>query len=148
MDTRVMTSPRTFTDTLADMPVPPTRTIQRVLVTGSRAVGRGYDEVGMALLAVLSNNDGKQFTVVHGGCPTGVDAHADDIARTLNLMLEVHPANWGVFGRAAGPVRNQEMVDKGADMCLAFPWRDSYRGTADCMRRAALAGITVYTEWL
>lgn len=42
----------------------------------------------------------------------------------------------------AGLVRNQLMVDLGADICLAFPLPGS-RGTWDCMGRAEAAGIKV-----
>jgi hypothetical protein len=52
---------------------------------------------------------------------------------------EPYPADWS-FGKSGGPVRNQKMVDAGADVCLAFPLPDS-TGTVDCMERARIAGI-------
>lgn len=42
----------------------------------------------------------------------------------------------------AGLYRNQEMVDLGADVVLAFQ-RNGSRGTQDCMDRARRAGLTV-----
>lgn len=59
-----------------------------------------------------------------------------------NVEQEVHDADWNEYGRAAGPIRNQEMVDAGADVCLAFPTGGP--GTRDCMRRARDAGIRVF----
>ena len=56
--------------------------------------------------------------------------------------METHPADWSTHGRAAGPIRNQQMVDRGADICLAFPTSSSI-GTWDCVRRAKAAGIPV-----
>ena len=45
----------------------------------------------------------------------------------------------------AGPIRNQEMVDGGAAMCLAFHRVISLsKGTKDCGRRAIETGIPTY----
>jgi coenzyme F420-reducing hydrogenase gamma subunit len=45
---------------------------------------------------------------------------------------------------AAGNYRNQEMVDAGADICLAFYQPGAACiGTSDCVRRCTRAGITV-----
>ena len=65
---------------------------------------------------------------------------ADDWAVAHGLEPERHPADWKRYGRAAGPIRNQEMVNLGADVCLAFP-REGSRGTKNCMEAARKAGI-------
>lgn len=82
--------------------------------------------------------------LVHGDCPTGVDRIAKLWSRSPfgKVTEEAHPAQWKTMGSAAGPLRNQEMVDAGADICLAFPLGES-PGTRDCMRRARKAGIPV-----
>jgi hypothetical protein len=80
--------------------------------------------------------------IVHGANLQGADRHAADWARENEIAQEPHPADWARHGRAAGPIRNQEMIDAGADVCLAFPLPQS-RGTVDCIRRAKEAGITV-----
>lgn len=50
-------------------------------------------------------------------------------------------ADWSTHGRAAGPIRNQRMLDEGRpDMVIAFP---GGRGTADMVRRARKAGVPV-----
>lgn len=54
---------------------------------------------------------------------------------------EPHPADWTAHGRAAGHIRNTDMVALGADECVAFPGDGP--GTRDCMRQAAAAGIPV-----
>jgi hypothetical protein len=79
---------------------------------------------------------------------------ADQIARRWGYVVEVHEANWSVNGKAAGFLRNQEMVDAGANICLAFlmpckrsgcraPRPHDSHGTADCVKRARAAGIHV-----
>jgi hypothetical protein len=89
------------------------------------------------------NTDG--WVIVHGACPTGADAMADEWAAVNYIPAERHPAQWDQFGKGAGFRRNQEMVDLGADICLAFivngPGKS--RGTRDCVRRAVSADIPV-----
>lgn len=112
----------------------------RILVTGSRDWPR-RETVWMAL-----NYHARRAgtIVVHGDCPTGADLHAQQWTETQpDVVVERHRADWQRHGRAAGPIRNQEMVDLGADACLAFPLGAS-RGTRDCMRRAEAAGIPVF----
>lgn len=111
----------------------------RVLVTGDRnwACSRLATVVVVRLWA--RHPDG--LLIVHGGA-SGVDHAFEQVARMAGVPTEVHPASWEVHGRRAGPIRNQAMVDGGADVCLAFH-RDlrRSRGTRDCVRRALEAGI-------
>jgi hypothetical protein len=89
--------------------------------------------------ALLEHGPGQ---VVHGGAP-GADTLADQIAVSRGWPTpEVHAADWDGLGRRAGPARNQRMVERGADVCLAFPMAGS-RGTWDCVRRAREAQIPV-----
>lgn len=118
----------------------------RVLVTGSR---NWTDRMMIvdALIDVLKlvpeeESEKEKMTLVTGACPTGADAIAEDIARMFGWAIERHPADWSL-GRRAGPLRNQAMVDLGADVCLAFQLEGS-RGTRDCIDRAEHAGIDVY----
>lgn len=90
----------------------------------------------------LIDYDLSDVTIVHGACPTGADVIAEDWAVVNWVVFERHPADWDKHGKAAGPIRNQEMVDLGADVCLAFPLPGS-KGTRDCMAKARAAGIPV-----
>ncbi len=115
--------------------------MRRVIVTGARN-WPDPDAVRAALDIQLSAGE---FVLVHGECPTGADAHATQwwIDRGHPGKLERHPADWRHHGRAAGPIRNQQMVDAGADLVLAFPLASS-RGTIDCVRRARRAAVPVH----
>jgi hypothetical protein len=119
----------------------------RVLVTGSRH----WTDTGaiQEQLTELDRRHRKPITLVHGGQVSlhpenrsryGADYLAAMVAGRLGWLTEEFPAEWERFGRAAGPIRNQMMVDHGADVCLVFPMWDS-RGTWDCARRAKEAGI-------
>jgi hypothetical protein len=60
----------------------------------------------------------------------------------LRKPCQVFPAKWDEYGKAAGPIRNQEMVDSKPDLVLAF-WDGRSPGTLDAIKRAVLAGIEV-----
>jgi hypothetical protein len=108
----------------------------RIIVCG----GRKYRDSGRIYM-VLEEYAHLNPTIVHGDY-SGADRIADREARDLGLTTDPHPADWSQ-GRKAGPIRNQEMVDAGADLVIAFAGGD---GTADCVRRARKAGIPVREE--
>jgi hypothetical protein len=92
----------------------------RILVTGSRD-WVDEDAIRGAFAQMISLHGPENVTIVHGACPRGVDALADGIANGwTGLTVERHPADWERFGKAAGFRRNAEMVELGADVCLAF----------------------------
>ena len=115
----------------------------RILVTGSRDwVDPSVIARSLASLALEAAYLDKEPVVVHGDCPTGADAMAQAICEAVGIRTERHPADWNKHGKAAGPIRNQEMVDSGVDICYAFSNGGS-RGTKDCKARASAAGVEV-----
>lgn len=124
----------------------------RLLITGSRTHHwTPYDHHALFLAAQdIIERTKKMPVVVHGGA-RGADTDADRAARhLLSLQTEAHPADWNTYGRAAGPIRNQEMVRMGADLCLAFPDHpkgQGSRGTWNCIECAYQAGIPVLIVW-
>ncbi len=109
----------------------------RVLVTGSR----NWSDDGTVEQA-LREYAAPENVLVHGGCPTGADKIADRYWQSLALPVEVYPAEWQKYGKSAGQVRNQAMVNSKPDIVLGFLVAGS-RGTADCLRRARGADLTV-----
>ena len=104
----------------------------RVIVCG----GRDYSDEA-TIHDVLSNL--RPATIVHGDA-RGADSYSELIASSYGHTTERHPADWKAHGRAAGPIRNQKMLDGGADLVIAFP---GGRGTADMVSRARKAGVVV-----
>src|SRR5271169_5984018 len=95
------------------------RQLFRLLVTGSRT-WHDVQTVEHALTVILDRHP-EGVLLVHGACPRGADAIAAACAdRTPGYRTEAHPADWGLYGRAAGYRRNAEMIALGADGCAAF----------------------------
>lgn len=99
----------------------------RILITGSR----DWDDrktVNLAIAGLIKDNQRMSkmtdtephVTIVHGDCPTGADDIADEWNKVDGVDAEPHPAKWNVYKKQAGFIRNQEMVDLGAAVCLAF----------------------------
>lgn len=82
--------------------------------------------------------------VIHGAA-RGADSLAGEEATRLGISVEAYPADWTRYGRAAGPVRNQQMLTEGRpDAVLAFHEDiTNSKGTADMVRRARKAGLPV-----
>lgn len=109
----------------------------RVLVTGSRT-WTDLSVIVAALDGLLIEHP--DMVLVHGKCPKGVDLMADAWAARRGVPVEGHPADWGAYGKRAGFLRNQAMVDTGPQMCLAFIM-DGSRGATHCANAARTAGI-------
>jgi hypothetical protein len=144
----------------------------RILTTGSRDWS-DYRTIARELVRYISDNavmstdsqgfpvdwDTQGWVIVHGHCPTGADAWVDEFAVTHFIEVERHEADWRRYGSRAGFKRNSEMVDAGADVCLAFinpctkeecqaPKPHGSHGTVDTIRKASQLGIEVrmFTE--
>jgi hypothetical protein len=106
----------------------------RVAVTG----GRNFNDYRLAHFAYVAYVD-EGDVVIHGGA-FGLDNLFGMIAQRGGSEVEVYRADWKHEGRAAGALRNQQMIDSGVDLLLAFP---GGVGTADMVARARRAGIKV-----
>jgi hypothetical protein len=80
------------------------------------------------------------FTII-SGMARGADSLAVRYAEQYNCPLEKFPALWDVHGKAAGLIRNQQMLDEGKpDLVVAFP---GGRGTAHMIKIARKADVEV-----
>lgn len=118
----------------------------RILVTGSRYWS---DRAAVHRALNVEFYTHGPLTVVHGGCASGADAYAAEWAQLYaadGVTEESHAADWDRHGKAAGPIRNGQMVAKGADLVLAFLQPGAANnGTRNCIKLATAAGIPVRT---
>lgn len=112
---------------------------ERVIVCGSR---KWYDrQLIQDTLSDLMIHRGWCPIIVHGAA-RGADRIADEEAGKCGFLTEPHPANWDLYGKSAGFIRNIEMAQAGADLCIAF-WDGSSAGTKHMMDTAKKYEIPV-----
>lgn len=115
----------------------------KLLVCGGRDY-RDWATIKRVLDAVHAK---RPVSLVITGAADGADIRAMVWAalrgvKSTDFQYEVPPEEWRRVGKAAGPLRNQRMLDEQRpDGVVAFPGND---GTADMVRRARKAGVKVY----
>ena len=84
-------------------------------------------------------------TVVIEGEASGADSIARRVAEKYGLKVVAYVAQWTTYGRAAGPIRNRQMLEEGKpDIVVAFHNNiESSKGTKNCLRQAEALGIKI-----
>lgn len=114
----------------------------RVLVCG----GRDYadrDTLFGTLHGIAQRHNGVR--VIQGGAP-GADMLAREWCRIHGHSYEHFPADWKKHDRAAGPIRNAQMLAEGRpDVVVAFPRANGEwgSGTLNMIGLAEAAGVPV-----
>lgn len=118
----------------------------RILVCGGRTWGYTEEsdftvkDNGVFNLA-LDVLKGYGPTVVISGGAKGADELGPMLAAVTSSVSLVKSADWSKHGRAAGPIRNQQMLDEfKPDLVVAF---SGGTGTRDMVNRAKKAGVEV-----
>lgn len=106
----------------------------RLLVCGGRDF-YDFDRIAAGLAPY------KDASLLMHGDARGADRLSGQWASIFCVPVKKFPAEWGLHGKAAGHIRNQQMLDEGKpDLVVAFP---GGKGTADMVRRAKAAGVRV-----
>lgn len=111
----------------------------RILVTGDR----NWSDRDAIERALRRCPDGPHI-LVHGAA-RGADRIAAEVAQALGWAVEAFPANWEKHGKAAGPIRNRQMLNEGTPQLVIAFHNDlaNSKGTADMVRVAEKAGVPV-----
>lgn len=116
----------------------------RVLICG----GRDFNDTNLFWKRMNEFEEKYSFderqpnTIIEGGA-NGADAMAARYAAHCGWLLETFPADWKTHGRAAGPIRNKQMLVEGKpELVIAFLAANS-KGTANMIKQAKEAGIPV-----
>lgn len=73
------------------------------------------------------------FRIIQGGA-SGADRMAKEYGEFNNIPVVQVDADWNTHGKAAGPIRNREMLERyPAAIVIAFP---GGKGTENCVKTA------------
>ena len=107
----------------------------RVLVCGSRHYNN-YEEMEKVL-------DEYTITEIIEGEARGADRNARVYGESKGIPVHRFPADWNTHGKAAGPIRNKQMLTEGKpELVVAFRGPNS-RGTQNMINQAEKAGVPV-----
>ena len=85
------------------------------------------------------------YTIVIEGEAHGADTIARNLAEEMNLEVLRFPANWKKFHKAAGSIRNTQMLDEGKpDLIFAFHNNiENSKGTKNMISQAKKRDINI-----
>ena len=107
-----------------------------VLVCG----GRDYSDFPMVCVVLDDEHARIPIGKIVHGAASGADTLADQWARMRGIEVQPFPADWKTHKRAAGPIRNREMLTTSPALVVAFRGGS---GTADMIKAANKAGVPV-----
>lgn len=120
--------------------------MKKILVCGGRDFGytikggfkvRDNKAINTAVDFIKSLNP---TSIIQGGAK-GADEVGLYTSEVLSIPCETFKADWDTHKKAAGPIRNSQMLVEGKpDLVVAFP---GGVGTADMVKKAKKAGVPV-----
>lgn len=91
----------------------------------------------------LTNNE---VEIVSGHCE-GADMLGEMYAKNHGIVCKVFPAEWTKCGRAAGPIRNSQMIEYASEssipIVVAFV-SPRTKGTLDTINKATKKGFSIF----
>ena len=114
----------------------------RIVIAGSR----GFENYAL-LEQTLDRILDKQIEPVElvSGHAKGADLLAERFAKENDLPIHIIKPDWKTYGRAAGPIRNRQMLDYAMEelsLVVAF-WDGKSKGTKNTIDTAKSLGIPV-----
>ena len=112
----------------------------RIIVAGTRTFS-DYELLRSKLddfICKLKQKHPDKQVVIITGAAKGADQLGSLYAKNHNIPLKEFPADWNTYGRAAGPIRNQQMLDyalRETPALIVF-WDGESRGTKNMMNIA------------
>lgn len=125
----------------------------RIIIAGSRTFVNtdSFQILTERCDQVISSLPENADITIVSGCAKGADTLGEAYATMRGYKIKRFPANWNTLGKAAGYIRNKEMLnyanprlshtDKG--LLIAF-WDEKSNGTANMIQIAKSKDIDVY----
>ena len=116
----------------------------KTIIAGSRDLEIYKDQYAVWVVADAVMKSGFTITEVVTGGARGIDRAGVLWALSCQPQVPVKPFMplWDKYGKAGGPIRNQEMADY-AD-ALILIWNGTSTGSADMLKRAKKKNLKIY----
>lgn len=111
----------------------------RVIIAGGRYFS-DYELLQEKCDAFLQDKTGEDIVIISGHA-SGADALGERYAEEKGYKIETYTADWKKYGRAAGPIRNEQMANI-ANALIVF-WDGKSRGTKSMINLAKKRGLQV-----
>ena len=111
--------------------------LRKVIIAG----GRDFNDYELLLNTIWPLLKGDNNIEIVSGGASGADKLGEKFAESFGLPISRFLANWSMYGKSAGPMRNLEMA-KYADELIAF-WDGKSRGTKHMIDTATKSGLVV-----
>jgi hypothetical protein len=108
----------------------------KVIVCG----GRDFADRSLVFAELGRIHIESPITLLIHGDANGADRLGSDWAVYRSVPVLAVPADWKQHGKAAGPIRNGQMLTHSPALVVAFP---GGRGTANMISQARSAGVKV-----
>ncbi len=113
----------------------------KVIIAGSQSI-TDYHEVVKAV-------EDSQFnitTIISGRCPHGVDALGERWAEEHSLPIEKYPAQWRLYGKSAGYMRNKTMAHNADGLVLI--WDGKSPGSKNMLKEARSLKLKIWIHYV
>ena len=108
----------------------------KVIIAGSRNI------TNKLLVTKAITESGFNITEVVSGCARGVDRLGESVAKDNGIPIRQFPANWELYGKSAGAIRNKDMANY-ADALIAI-WDGKSPGTKNMLNIAKKKGLQIH----
>ncbi len=114
----------------------------RIIIAGGRDFNN-YELLKNSCIDIIESlgysNDPDDYEIISGGA-RGADSLGEVFAKEMKYDLKVFPAQWDLYGKSAGYIRNKEMAEYASlddvfSVLIAF-WDGKSRGTKNMIEIA------------
>ena len=119
--------------------------MKKIAIVGSRNFN-DFDLMNKVVFQGYIEKNGlyaEDVMIISGGA-NGADKLAEKLAQLRGYKLVVFKADWNKYGKKAGMIRNQYIIES-ADVVFAF-WDKKSSGTANSIQRSVSLGKELYAE--
>lgn len=88
----------------------------------------------------------EEITEIVSGCARGADSYGELLAEEYNLPVKKFPAQWDVYGRGAGHIRNAEMAEYADSLVLI--WDGTSSGSLNMLNTAKKNKMKIFVYYM